>query len=287
MRLADSRLLLAAVCLQGCAIGVAATRWRSLLANQGIQLDWWQTARLVLIGLFFNLFYLGSMGGDSAKFVAALPHAPEGKARVAISLIQDRVIGLGALLCLLTGLIAWHSLMLLADRATHIFTIGVPVLCVMYLAATLILWFWPSRTVPVRTTQSIAEMKISFSMLRRVFPRAVFLPTMIKSLLIHGLVISAGFLTARAVGIAISLSEAGVVLGVTALALSLPITIAGLGVRDGMLIWLLAIFGFKTTGQAISLSICLLSISLFWAFAGGVAFFWPTSHFQAANGNIG
>jgi len=93
------------------------------------------------------------------------------------------VIGLGALLCLLTGLIAWHSPRLLADRATH--------------------------------------------------------------------------------------------------------TIAGLGVRDGMLIWLLAIFGFRATGQAISLSICLLSISLFWAFAGGVAFFWPVSHVQAANRNTG
>lgn len=110
---------------------------------------------------------------------------------------------------------------------------------------------------------------------------------MIKSLLLHGLVITAGFLTARAVRIAISLSEAGTVLGVTALALSLPITIAGLGVRDGMLIWLLAIFGFRATGQAISLSICLLSINLFWAFAGGVAFFWPVSHIQAANRNTG
>jgi len=287
MRLADPRLLLAAVCLQGCAIGVAATRWRSLLANQGIQLNWPQTTRLALVGLFFNLFYLGSMGGDAAKFVAALPHAPDGKARVALSLIQDRVIGLGALLCLLTGLIAWHYPMLYADRAAHIFAIGVPVLCVVFLAATVLLLCWPSQKEPGKSIRSISKKRFSVGMLRYVFPRAVFLPAMIQSLLLHGLVITAGFLTARAVGIVISISEAGIVLGITALVLSLPITIAGLGVRDGILIWLLAMFGFRTTGQAISLSICLLSISLLWAFAGGVAFFWPVSHIQATNRNTG
>lgn len=91
-------------------------------------------------------------------------------------------------------------------------------------------------------------------------------------------------------------------LGFTALALSLPITITGLGVRDSVLIWMLATFGFTVNGEKIALSTCLLGMSLFWAFvvnddlfpaawflcvvlhiclfwafAGGVAFFWPTA----------
>ena len=89
--------------------------------------------------------------------------------------------------------------------------------------------------------------------------------------------------SARAVGLVISFTAAGIVLGFTALALSLPITIAGLGVRDGMLIWMLATFGFTVIGKAIALSTCLLGISLFWAFAGGVAFFWPIADTQASN----
>ena len=60
-------------------------------------------------------------------------------------------------------------------------------------------------------------------------------------------------------------------LGFTALALSLPITIAGLGVREGILLWLLAMFGLRETEMAIGLSACLLGISLSWALVGAVA----------------
>jgi uncharacterized membrane protein YbhN (UPF0104 family) len=277
LRLTNPAKLVAAVCLQGCTIALAATRWQALLANQGIQLGWPQTARLVLMGLFFNLFYLGSVGGDAAKFVATLPHAPEGKASLALSLVQDRVIGLGALLLLLTGFIAWHFPLLRADRAAQVLAIGVPAACAAYFAVAATWWGLtdspgtenPTRTSPKRSF--IAEA------LRESFPKAVFLPALILSLLIHGLVIMAGYLAAHAMGIAISFSEAGVVLGVTALVLSLPITIAGLGVRDGMLIWLLAAFGFKSTSAAVGLSSCLLGIALFWALAGCAAFYWPSA----------
>jgi uncharacterized YccA/Bax inhibitor family protein len=73
------------------------------------------------------------------------------------------------------------------------------------------------------------------------------------------------------VGLEIPFPAAAVVLGATALAVSLPLTLVGLGVRDGMLLWLLAAFGFRSTGQAIALSGCLLGVTLFWALVGGVA----------------
>lgn len=109
--------------------------------------------------------------------------------------------------------------------------------------------------------------------IRLSFPKAVFLPAMGLSLLIHALVLVAGYLAAQAVGIKISFFEAGAVLGLTFLALAVPVTIAGLGVREGMLIWLLAVFGYKSTSAAIGMSGCLLSIALFWAAVGGMFFF--------------
>ena len=62
---------------------------------------------------------------------------------------------------------------------------------------------------------------------------------------------------------------------VTALALSLPITIAGLGVRDGMIIWMLSAFGFRDMGAAAGVSACMLGAALVLSLAGGLAFYWP------------
>ena len=273
----------AAILLQGCGIALAVTRWRSLLADQDIPLSWPHTARLVLTGLFFNLFYLGSMGGDAARFVGTLPHAPERKTRVAISLAQDRVIGLGALLLLLTGFMTWHFPLLLADRAAHYFAIGVPAACAIFTVLAVFLWNWSSPATAGDAANPGSKWGYFTGVLRSSFPKRAFLQAMLLSVANHLLVVLAGFLTAHAVGLAISFTEAGIVLGFTALALSLPITIAGLGVRDGMLIWMLATFGFTVIGKAIALSTCLLGISLFWAFAGGVAFFWPIADTQASN----
>jgi len=61
--------------LQGCATVIAAARWRMLLANQGIQLSRRRAVRLTLIGVFFNLFFLGSVGGDAARFAGTLGNA--------------------------------------------------------------------------------------------------------------------------------------------------------------------------------------------------------------------
>jgi glycosyltransferase 2 family protein len=270
----------AAILLQGCGIALAVTRWRVLLSNLGILLSWPHTARLVLTGLFFNLFYIGSVGGDAARYVGALPHAAEGKARVAISLAQDRVIGLGGLLLTLTCFMAWHFPLLLADRAAHSFVIGVPVACAIFAALTAFLWNWSPPASTGGTPNTGLQWANFTGALRSSFPKRAFLPAMFLTLAIHLLAVLAGFLAAHAVGIAISFTEAGIALGITALALSLPITIAGLGVRDGMLIWMLAIFGFNVIGEAIAMSACLLGINLFWAFAGGVAFFWPSAHTQ-------
>ena len=67
----------------------------------------------------------------------------------------------------------------------------------------------------------------SLKAIRGSFPKSVCLPALALSLAIHVLVILA------VVGMDVSFSSAGIVLGVTFLALSLPITIAGFGYGMG------------------------------------------------------
>ena len=68
---------LLALVLLGTAINtvVGISRWQLLLKAQGIALDWTKTARLNLIGGFFNLALPGAVSGDLVKaFYIAREH---------------------------------------------------------------------------------------------------------------------------------------------------------------------------------------------------------------------
>jgi uncharacterized membrane protein YbhN (UPF0104 family) len=276
LQLAAPANLLAAVGLYGCATAAASTRWRLLLAHQGIAVGWWRTVRLTLTGIFFNLFLLGSIGGDAAKFLGTIRHAPDRKARLALSMVQDRVIGLGALLLLLTGFIAENRATLWSEPALRAIAIGVPVACAVFSLGVAVLWGLSRPNAADSLVLSWDPRKMTLGMMRGIFPMPVFLPALALSLVNQSVVIVGGYLVAHALGLGISFAAAGTVLGLTSLAVSLPITIAGLGVRDGMLLWLLGAFGFKSTAAAIGLSSCLLGLNLVWALAGAIAFYWRT-----------
>lgn len=270
-----------AALLQGCTIALMAMRWQRLLWSQDIRLTFARSTQLVLTGLFFNLFYLGSVGGDMARFAGAVEEARQHKTRLLLSLLQDRLIGLGALLILLTGFTVFHYRIMESDPRAHLLLVGIPTATAAYLCG-LLFFRWRARRPATLPGASVAKPRFTAAF-RDLVPQSALPLLLALSLLIHICGFLAGWVAAHAVGVTIAFSEAGLVLGITALALSLPITIAGLGVREVMLGWLLALFGVKSTGMALGLSGALLGISLLWASVGAVAFFWPTAAGAAPN----
>ena len=264
-----------AVLLQGCSIALAVTRWRKLLAEQGINVSWPRAGRLSLVGLFFNLLFPGSIGGDAARFLGMIKHAPGRRHRLALSLVHDRVMGLGALLLLVSVFLVSLQSDFGGDRALHSLSIGIPCACAAFflLAGTFRLLGRSLATLAEGRPPGWAGQGLQAFC--AVFPKKVFLPALALSLANHALYVAVGCLAANALGVPIAYADAAIVFCVTALALSLPITIAGVGVRDGMIIWMLSAFGFKDTGAAAAVSACMLGVALFWAFIGGLAFYWP------------
>jgi uncharacterized membrane protein YbhN (UPF0104 family) len=279
--------LTAAIALQGGAIAAAAARWRALLSAQSVHLSWLQTVRLSLVGLFFNLFFLGTLGSETAKFIGVLRHAPERKGILILSLVQDRLVGLAGLLLLVTGSIAAERQRLWHDPAVRPLVLALPIAGAVLIGGALGLWALggPDQASGPQPAQA---WRASLSRIaREALPIAAIGPALLLSGIVHGLVLVSGQAAAWAMGLHLSLPEAGVIFGVAALVLSLPVTIAGLGVREGILIWLLALFGFGRTDLAVSLSVCLLSINLFWALVGGLAFYWPVGGVFISSQNPG
>jgi len=90
--------LLAAFVSFGVCLLAGSWRWQQLLRVQSIRLPLSQTWLITMIGFFFNQFLIGSTGGDLVKGFYAIRQAPERKAKAALSIVMDRVMGLVAIL---------------------------------------------------------------------------------------------------------------------------------------------------------------------------------------------
>jgi len=86
--------LLAGLGIFWLAPALQAIRWRRLLSAQDVHLSIPKVLQLMWVGLFFNLFLLGAVGGDLVKAYYVSHHSPNARAESVITVLVDRVIGL-------------------------------------------------------------------------------------------------------------------------------------------------------------------------------------------------
>src|SRR6201993_3370953 len=84
----------------------AALRWHVLLKVQKISLSLPRLAGLFFIGMFYNQFLAGGTGGDIIKSYYLLKETPDKKAGALLAVVFDRFIGLVALVAVTAILIA-------------------------------------------------------------------------------------------------------------------------------------------------------------------------------------
>lgn len=87
---------------------VATGRWQMLLRVQSISLSWLHAGAIVIIGLFFNMFLPGLIGGDAMRLYLVYKEAPQKKTRATLSVAMDRLLGLVSLLLLALLVVIWR-----------------------------------------------------------------------------------------------------------------------------------------------------------------------------------
>jgi uncharacterized protein (TIRG00374 family) len=87
------------------ALACGVTRWWRLLLLSGCAVRWWDSFRLTFLGLFFNLVVPGLTGGDVIKAILAAKENPGRRADALVSVVVDRILGLGTLAALATVVI--------------------------------------------------------------------------------------------------------------------------------------------------------------------------------------
>jgi hypothetical protein len=84
-----------------CGVEILGTmRWQILLRIQGIRLGWVRVGAMVIIGLFFNQFLPGGIGGDGMRLYYLFRQVPRKKVGATVSIAMDRFLGLLSILFL-------------------------------------------------------------------------------------------------------------------------------------------------------------------------------------------
>jgi uncharacterized membrane protein YbhN (UPF0104 family) len=270
--------LIPALISLGAAFALQTERWRRLLLVQGITMGWGRTARVFLIGAFFNLFLLGSTGGDVVKIYYAMRETANRKSAAFLSVLVDRfmgVVGLVAVTCLLCslhlGLLWTRPNMRLAVLVTAAVLGGSLALVA---AGFLVNRFrWGSRIpqgLPLR--EKVLELATAIAIYAG--NGRVLAATFGLSVGGHLLTFLAFFLVAQSFGLLPGwdgMVDLFSVLPVVMTMAALPVSLSGLGVRETMFEDGLALFGIPAA-QAVMVSITGFLLIVFWGLVGGVIY---------------
>jgi glycosyltransferase 2 family protein len=273
---------LAAILLFGLLFVPASCRWHLALRLGGCAINLLTTARISLIGHFFYTILFGAAGGDIAKsaLYSRSYHLPLPRILAASSL--DRLLGFGGFSLFVSSAFA---LALLHDGYASFtslkvrWSIGWILLVAVVIALGL---YFLGRTSPEsiwkRFTAAFGESGRKLIRSPRTLTAGIF----------------CGFLVQLALGGVLALNLQAVshsplpwlqlawTFPVITIVSALPITIAGLGVRESAALFLFGLCHVPAS-DAIAASLLTATASLMWTLVGGILF-WREALPKAENG---
>lgn len=256
--------LVSSVAILVAAQLVSAARWRILLLNDEVR--WAFLARLYLVGTFFSAFLPTSVGGDAVR-IGALAREGISLRRSVASVLFDRFLGvLGMIPLFATGalLVAGDPGLLLSRltlnaSAAELVAISAVGLCVLAGSAL----FFRRR---------MRDKIIQFGDELRALAGSRFKLSLVVAL---GVVVQAMYVAAWAMLMPAARLEIGwpvllFAVPVVSIAAMLPVSIAGLGVREG--VWIVLLGGTFAAADVVGFSLLYFVAFSFAGAVGGVLY---------------
>ncbi len=254
---------IAAATLYMSGLVVQVFRWRLLAAIVLIRAPLREFFAYYFVGAFTNLFVPGMVGGDAARALyLGRKHDRLGPA--AASAVADRLIGMMALFWIGATGASWAARdgTLPATVTTPVILIGLAGF-VVYLAGPLIARL--ELLMPHRLAR-LAGLMTPF--MRR--PTAL-IPAIVLSLLLQFEIVVCQYVLSLGLGLSIPFSLFLLCVPIANAFASIPITIAGLGLREGAYVKLFGMAGVAST-DAVALGLLSFSMAVIGGLAGAIPF---------------
>jgi uncharacterized protein (TIRG00374 family) len=269
-----------------CTI-VATARWKILLAVQDINMTWLRTWQLFMIGMFFNLFMLGSTGGDVVKMFLTMREARNNKAAALLSVFMDRVIGMLALIFLSVGFLYFrYDLLNHAEGSSTLLNLllwlmaAALLIIVGMFAVSALGWvhYLPQWT-PLRGR--IVEISAACHMYAKGWRLTIW--AFLISFPLFGMFFTTFYCAARAFTDQLGIVDIFSVMPIVAVITAIPISVSGIGLRESLFVSLLAPFGVAAA-IATLISVTGFLINTLGSLAGGLVFlFYRSSSHESIN----
>jgi len=283
LRRADWRWLLAGVFAYGAVEILGAIQWQLLLRIQGFRLPWLQATSIFFIGVFFTLFTPGLIAGDAVQILYLVKEKPERKAGAVLVVVMDRILGLLSLVVLAAVVAAarFHWLRRTAVTA-RLFDLTIVLLAVGLLCLIAAVPAAKSRRLhnvfsALHWADKIAEIRDALGcyLVNRRRTAIAFSLTVTAHLFYFGTFYCTGrALEGNVMTRAPSLGEIFSIMPIVNTLTALPISFAGIGVRESLFQVLLHDLSRAPEAVGVLIGALGFAIRLLWGLPGGAAFLW-------------
>jgi uncharacterized protein (TIRG00374 family) len=224
--------LLAAFVMMMLGVVIRAWRWKILLDAIGVRVPLGELTAIYFIGFLFNNLLPSGLGGDAMRMVELNRHSERGSDAVT-SVLVDRFLGLSALqaIALLALLYDWGSIPPAVAYFTVLIFVGGLAGGLLLISQRLYLSLRESWSLFRRITQ-IKMIGSLFESFQR-YPLPALGKSYLVSLLFNLSLITMNVFIGSALGAKATLAQYAVFVPITSLVLVIPISFAGLGVREG------------------------------------------------------
>ena len=249
---------------------LSVARWRTILVNFDIHIDYSPLAKITFIGFFFNLFLPSGIGGDFFRAYYLSKRKNRGMSTTLTTTLLERSGGLCALLVIGTLFAAFEDLQVEGVRLFYVFL----VLITLYLLGNLVLFHaWIHRKISSflkkRSLEQIeAKMELVYSGLNafRGNTRSI-LVALLLSLLIQFITVVVVWVAALSIEIDAPFKIFMIFVPLINLSIMVPLTINGIGLRESLFYLLFSQIGLPVE-TSVSLSLVTFFIYLLTAMPG-------------------
>lgn len=267
--------LLIALVLAFSRVFISAFRWRIMLSPKGMRVPFVSLTSFYFVGSFFNMFLPTVLGGDVVRGYELARYSRRAVDSAA-TVLMERIIGFLALF-----LICWISLLIGFQKleGTNIL-VFIGVMSFAFIVTLVVLFNARlmqrilSLTRIIKRWNVEGRLKETFNSVH-AFARArgVMFKAFVVSLVFQFVGIISTYVISEALGLGVPLVYFLMVMPIIWVIMMVPISIAGLGVREGAFVLFFTQQGVSTE-NALLLSLLFFGLTVVIALVGGIIFLW-------------
>ncbi len=259
---------------------LATVRWQMLLRVQGIVIGWLRAAGIVMVGLFFNMFLPGLIGGDVMRLYYVFKQTRGHRTRATLSVAMDRLFGLLSVVFLAALSLFWRFDWLKSSTATlHITYLALSLLAggfvlvvFLFCAAGFGLLNKLPQRLPFRETFIESGNALNLYGRHRVVMLSAFVLTVVSHLAYYVSYYCAAESLHRAASHTLHLADMLTIMPLVNTVTAIPISFGGVGVRETLFQELLGNLAHVPSTIAALAASLGFAIQASWSLLGAGAF---------------